>query len=322
MTAISTIFKGCGSYLPEQAVTNQDLAARGVDTNDEWIVQRTGIKQRHFAAEGETTSDMAVKAAQAALNHAGMSVDEVDCILVATTTPDLTFPSVAVHVQAALGMTHGFGFDIQAVCSGFVYGMGLADSMIRSGQVKTILLIGAERMSSLLNWDDRTSCVLFGDGAGAVILQASDTPGQGILRTCLHSDGRHVDLLKTDGGVSSTGHVGELCMQGREVFRYAVESLASVVDEVMSAEKISAEDIDWLVPHQANIRIIQGMADKLGMGTDNVVVTIDRHGNTSAASVPLALAEAVHDGRIKPGDLVLFEAMGGGFAWGAVLMRM
>lgn len=318
----SSIFKGCGAYLPHDQVSNHDLAARGVDTNHDWIVQRTGIEQRHFASDGETTSDMALKAAQAALDDAGMTPDDVDCILVATTTPDLTFPSVAVHVQAALGMKHGFAFDIQAVCSGFVYGLGVADAMIRSGQAKTILLIGAERMSSLLDWDDRTSCILFGDGAGAVVLQASDKEGQGILRTCLHSDGRHIDLLKTDGGVSSTGDVGKLRMQGREVFRHAVESLASVVDEILAAEGVSPDQIDWLVPHQANIRIIQGMADKLSMGTEKVVITINRHGNTSSASVPLALCEAMGDGRIKPGDLVLFEAMGGGFTWGAVLMRI
>lgn len=318
-----SVFLGCGRYLPARAVSNHEMADFGVDTNHDWIVQRTGIEQRHFAAEGETTSDMAVKAAQAALDNAGLKAADIDCILVATTTADLTFPSVAVHVQAALGMQQGFGFDIQAVCSGFVYGMGVADSMIRSGQANKIMLIGAERMSSLLDWNDRTSCVLFGDGAGAVILGAQESDASvGILGSCLHSDGRHIDLLKTDGGISSTGEVGRLRMQGREVFRHAVESLASVVDEILNAHDVDADDLDWLVPHQANIRIIQGMADKLSMGTDKVIVTINKHGNTSAASVPLALCEGVEDGRIKPGQLVLFEAMGGGFTWGAVLMRM
>ena len=320
--AIQSVFLGCGSYLPEEIVTNKDLEER-VETNDEWIVQRTGICERRFANESEPTSVMATRAAQAALDHAGLTADDIDLVLVATTTPDLTFPCVAVHVQAALGMTKGFGFDIQAVCSGFVYGLGVADGMIKSGQARKVLLIGADKMSSLLDWEDRTTCVLFGDGAGAVVLGASEEDdGKGILATRLHSDGRHVDLLKTDGGVATTGNSGYLRMKGRDVFRHAVESLASVVDEVMQDENIKPDDIDWLVPHQANIRIIQGMADKLKLGTDNVVTTIDRHGNTSAASVPLALDEVVIDGRIKAGDLVLFEAMGGGFAWGAVLLRM
>lgn len=316
-----TVFRATGAYLPEKIVTNRDLM-EAVDTSDEWIVQRTGIRARHLAADDEFTSHMATKAAQNALQNAGLMPHDIDCIIVATTTPDDTFPSVAVKVQAALGMEHGFAFDVQAVCSGFIYALSTAHGMLSTGQAKRALVIGAEKMSSIIDWKDRVTCVLFGDGAGAVILEATDTSDKvGILSTHLHSDGRYRDMLYTDGGVSSTGRAGVIHMQGREVFKYAVGALASVVDEALAANNLKPSDIACLVPHQANLRIIEGTAKKLDMSMDKVVVTLDRHGNTSAASIPLALHEAVTQKRIKAGDTILLEAMGGGFTWGAVVAR-
>ncbi len=324
MTIRSRII-GVGGYLPERVVTNAELAAR-VDTSDEWIIERTGIRQRHIAAEGQKTSDLAIAAARKALAHAGLSGADLDLIVVATATPDNTFPATATRVQAALGMTRGFAFDVQAVCSGFIFALSTADNFVKSGQVKTALVIGAETFSRILDWQDRGTCVLFGDGAGAVVLRAEEGQGSnqdsGILSTHLHSDGRHYDLLHVDGGPSSTQTVGHLRMEGREVFRHAVSNLAAVVDEALSHNGLSAQNLDWLVPHQANKRILEGTARKLRMAPEQVVVTVDRHANTSAASVPLALSEAVGDGRIKTGDLVLLEAMGGGFTWGAALVRM
>ena len=327
MDSISQII-GCGSYLPERILTNGELAGM-VDTSDEWIVERTGIHSRHIAAEGEFTSDLAFKASRKALDYAGIAADEIDLIILATTTPDKTFPSTATRVQAMLGLTSGAAFDVQAVCSGFIYGLSVGDNFIRAGQAKTILVIGAETFSRLVDWEDRTTCVLFGDGAGAMILRAhTGNPGnidrttaRGILSTHLHSDGRLAELLQTDGGPSSTQTVGHVRMAGREVFRHAVTNLASVVVEALEANGLSKSDVDWLVPHQANQRIIDGTARKLGMTKDRVVVTIDHHANTSAASIPLAADEAVRDGRIRQGDLVLMEAMGGGFTWGAGLVR-
>ncbi len=324
MTIRSRII-GVGGYLPERVVTNAELAAR-VDTSDEWIIERTGIRQRNIAAEGQKTSDLAIAAARKALAHAGLSGADLDLIVVATATPDNTFPATATRVQAALGMTRGFAFDVQAVCSGFIFALSTADNFVKSGQVKTALVIGAETFSRILDWQDRGTCVLFGDGAGAVVLRAEEGQGSnqdsGILSTHLHSDGRHYDLLHVDGGPSSTQTVGHLRMEGREVFRHAVSNLAAVVDEALSHNGLSAQNLDWLVPHQANKRILEGTARKLRMAPEQVVVTVDRHANTSAASVPLALSEAVGDGRIKTGDLVLLEAMGGGFTWGAALVRM
>jgi len=317
---LRSVVLGCGAYLPSRIVTNEELATR-VDTDDEWIVQRTGIRQRHVAAEGELTSDLALAAARKAIAHAGIGVDEIDMVIVATATPDNTFPATATKVQHKLGMTRGFAFDVQAVCSGFVYALGVADNFIKSGQVGTAVVIGAETFSRILDWTDRQTCVLFGDGAGAVVLRGAETAGQGILSTHLHSDGTHYDLLYVDGGPSSTGTVGHLRMEGRKVFAHAVQRLSEVVDEALSAQRLTARDIDWLVPHQANKRIIDGVGKKLGLDPDHVVVTVDRHANTSAASIPLALAEAVHDGRIKRGELVLLEAMGGGFTWGSALIR-
>jgi 3-oxoacyl-[acyl-carrier-protein] synthase-3 len=318
--SLRSVIKGVGGYLPQNIVTNKDLEKR-VDTSDEWVVQRTGIKQRHLAEEHETTSMMATKAAQDALSHAGMSIDQIDAIIVATTTPDRTFPATAVHVQAALAMTHGFAFDVQAVCSGFVYALSVADGMIRSGQVKNILVLGAEKMSSIIDWSDRTTCVLFADGAGGVVLSAEENTDRGILSTHLHSNGAFKDMLYTDGGASTTGNVGVIKMQGKEVFKYAVTYLAEVVEEVLTHNNLPASAIDWLVPHQANIRIIEATAKKLDMSMDKVVLTVQDHGNTSAASIPLALNTAVKDGRIKRGDLILTEALGGGFTWGAALIR-
>ena len=318
--SLRSVVLGCGAYLPSRIVTNEELATR-VDTTDEWIVQRTGIKQRHVAAEGEFTSDLALAAARNAIAHAGIGVDEIDLVIVATATPDNTVPATATKVQHKLGMTRGFAFDVQAVCSGFVYALSVADNFIKSGQVKTAVVIGAETFSRILDWTDRQTCVLFGDGAGAVVLRGAETAGQGILSTHLHSDGDHYDLLYVDGGPSSTGTVGHLRMEGRKVFVHAVQRLAEVVDEALSAQQLTARDIDWLVPHQANKRIIDGVGKKLGLDPAHVVVTVDRHANTSAASIPLALAEAVHDGRIKRGELVLIEAMGGGFTWGSALIR-
>jgi 3-oxoacyl-[acyl-carrier-protein] synthase III len=315
---------GCGGYLPERVVTNADLA-KTLDTSDEWIVQRTGIRQRHVAAPGEKTSDLALNAARRALAAAKVAPDEIDLIVLATSTPDNTFPATAARVQAELGMKHGAAFDVQAVCSGFVYALATADNFIRAGQVKTALVIGAETFSRILDWQDRGTCVLFGDGAGALVLRGVPSNGsaseRGVLSTHLHSDGSGYDLLYVDGGVSTTGTSGLLRMEGKEVFKHAVRRLAEVVDEALAANGLRASDVDWLVPHQANRRIIDAMGRKLGLGSDKVVVTIDRHANTSAASVPLALAEAASDGRIRAGQLVLIEAMGGGLTWGASLLR-
>ncbi len=326
MIPFRSIIAGCGSYLPERVLTNAELAKQ-VDTSDEWIVERTGIRQRHIAAEGELTSHLALKAAQSALDHAKVKPNEVDVIVLATTTPDNTFPATATKVQAMLGMTHGFAFDVQAVCSGFIYGLAIADNFLRIGQARTALVIGAETFSRILDWNDRGTCVLFGDGAGAVVLRAAANGGEesswarGILSTHLHSDGRHGDLLYVDGGPSSTKTVGHVRMEGREVFRHAVVNLAGVLKEALQANGLSADDVDWIVPHQANRRIIDGTARKLGLTADRVVVTIDLHGNTSAASIPLALDVAVRDGRVKRGDLVILEAMGGGLTWGAGVVR-
>jgi len=320
-----SVVMGCGGYLPTRIVRNDDLA-KIMDTSDSWIVERTGIKQRHVAADGEKTSDLALAAAQSALAASGMKPSDIDLLVLATTTPDETFPATAVRVQAALGITAGAAFDIQAVCSGFVYGLAIADNFLRVGQARSALVIGAETFSRILDWQDRGTAVLFGDGAGAVVLRADTAPDatkpRGILTTHLHSDGRYHDALYVDGGPSSTpGRVGVVKMNGREVFRHAVEKLSSVVEEALLANGLTREDIDWLVPHQANRRIIDGMARKLGFGSDRVVVTVDRHANTSAASIPLALWEAASDGRLKPGDLVLLEAIGGGLTWGASVIR-
>lgn len=321
---IRSVVVGCGSYLPERILTNADLS-KMVDTSDEWIVERTGIRQRHIAADHEKTSDLALKAAQAALADAGMAAADIDLIVLATATPDQTFPATACRVQAELGMTKGFAFDVQAVCSGFIYALATADNFIKAGQAKSALVIGAETFSRILDWTDRTTCVLFADGAGALVLKAEEGKGdnsdRGVLTTHLHSDGRHHDLLYVDGGPSSTQTTGHLRMLGKEVFRHAVVNLADVVKETLSAVDMQPDQIDWLVPHQANKRIIDGTARKLGMSTDRVVLTVDHHGNTSAASVPLALAEAVADGRIRKGDVLLLEAMGGGFTWGSALVR-
>jgi 3-oxoacyl-[acyl-carrier-protein] synthase III len=316
---------GCGAYLPERTVTNAELARR-LDTSDEWIVQRTGIRQRHVAAPGELTSDLAVHAAERALAAAGLNGADLDLIVLATATPDNTFPATATKVQARLGMTQGCAFDVQAVCSGFIYALATADNFIRCGQARRALVIGAETFSRILDWEDRGTCVLFGDGAGAIVLAAHRDEGggareRGVLSTHLHADGRYHDILYVDGGPSTTGSCGFLRMEGKEVFRHAVHRLAEVVDEALAANGLAARDLDWLVPHQANRRIIDSMGRKLDLPPGKVVVTIDRHANTSAASVPLALAEAVGDGRIKPGHLVLMEAMGGGLTWGAALVR-
>ncbi len=323
---------GNGSYLPERVVTNAELSTR-LDTTDEWIVTRTGIRQRHLAADGELTSDLALKAAERALEDANVAAAEVDMVVLATTTPDNTFPATATKVQDKLGMTNGAAFDIQAVCSGFIFGLAVADNFIKTGQCKTVLLIGAETFSRILDWQDRSTCVLFGDGAGAVVLRAGEgnpdanvgetghNRGTGILSTHLHSEGSTNDLLYVDGGPSSTQTVGHVRMNGREVFRHAVTNLAAIVGEALEANGLAPEDIDWLVPHQANKRILDSTARKLGLAEEKIVVTVDRHANTSAASIPLALDEAVRDGRIKKGDLILMEAMGGGLTWGAGLVR-
>ena len=319
-----SVFRGVGSYVPERILTNAELAAL-VDTTDEWITERTGIKERRIAAAGEKTSDMALEAAKRALASAGIAATEVDLIVLATATPDLTFPATATAVQARLGMTHGAAFDLQAVCSGFIYGLAVADNFLKAGQFKTALVIGAETFSRILDWHDRTTCVLFGDGAGAVVLQVADGQGtnddRGILATKLFSDGRYRDLLYVDGGPSSTGSTGHLRMEGKEVFKHAVTNIASAIEAAAAEAGIKVTDVDWFVPHQANQRILQATAKRLRIPDERVVTTIARHGNTSAASVPLALDEAVKDGRIKRGDLVLFEAMGGGFTWGAALAR-
>ena len=321
-----SILTGTGSWLPEKILTNDDLS-KIVDTSDEWIRTRTGIRQRHIAAEGELTSDLATRAAERALEAAGRDASDIDMVLVATSTPDNTFPATATTVQANLGITHGGpAFDLQAVCSGFVYALATADSFIRSGAADRVLVIGAETFSRILDWNDRGTCVLFGDGAGAVVLEAGEGTGdisdRGILSTRIHADGRQKDLLYVDGGPSSTQTVGHLRMKGREVFRHAVVRIAEVMEEVMKETGIGPDDIALFVPHQANIRILEGTAKKIGLNPDKVYITVDRHGNTSAASIPLALDEAVRKGRVGEGDLVLMEAMGGGFTWGASLVRL
>jgi 3-oxoacyl-[acyl-carrier-protein] synthase-3 len=315
---------GCGAYLPKRIVSNAELAAR-LETTDDWIAQRTGIRQRHIAADDEATSHLATAAARAALADAGIPADSIDLIVLATSTPDETFPATAARVQANLGCGGGVAFDVQAVCSGFVYALAVADNFIKVGQSKRALVIGAEVFSRILDWEDRTTCVLFGDGAGAVVLDAQEGTGatsdRGVLSTHLYSDGRYHDMLYVDGGPSTTGLAGHLRMQGKEVFRHAVVKLADAVDTAVRANGLTGADVDWLVPHQANRRIIDAMAQRLGLPEEKVVITIDRHANTSAASIPLALAEASSDGRLKPGHLVLMEAMGGGFTWGSALMR-
>jgi 3-oxoacyl-[acyl-carrier-protein] synthase-3 len=318
-----SVVMGCGAYLPGKTVTNRDLAGI-VDTSDEWIAQRTGIRERHIVEEGETTSDLALVATRRALDAAGLTGSDIDLIVLATTTPDQTFPATAVKLQQAIGMDSGAAFDVQAVCSGFVYATAVADNFLRLGQAKRALVVGAETFSRILDWTDRGTCVLFGDGAGAMVLEAkseAEAGGRGIISTHIHSDGRFRDILYVDGGPSTTNTVGKLRMNGKEVFRHAVQKLADVVEETLAANGLTPDAIDWLVPHQANQRIIDSTARKLGMSNDKVVSTIARHGNTSAASIPLALAEAVGDGRIKQGDLVLTEAMGGGLTWGAALIR-
>ncbi|QDH16231.1 beta-ketoacyl-ACP synthase III [Swingsia samuiensis] len=312
---------GVGGYLPRQVITNAELAQK-VDTSDEWIKTRTGIEQRHIASEDETTASMAALAAQRALEQAGVSSKEIDAVIVATSTPDKVFPAVAVQVQALLGMEKGFGFDVSAACSGFIFALATANSLIQSGSAKKILVIGSEVFSRLLDWNDRTTCVLFGDGAGAVLLESGAEDGQGVLSTHLHSDGRTGDLLYVDGGVGCAGTTQQLKMVGREVFRHAVVKLSQAVDEALESNHLTGEDVKWLVPHQANLRIIEGMAKKLSLPSDRVVVTVDRHANTSAASIPLALNEAVQDGRVQKNDLVLMEALGGGLTWGSALIRM
>jgi 3-oxoacyl-[acyl-carrier-protein] synthase-3 len=321
---IRSVVLGCGSYLPAKALSNADLA-KTVDTSDEWIVQRTGIRQRHVAAPGEFTSHLGIAAARAALADAQVDPQSIDLIVVATSTPDNTFPATAVSVQEGLGITGGAAFDLQAVCSGFVFGLATADGLLRTREFKRALVIGAETFSRILDWTDRTTCVLFGDGAGAVVIEAQDQPGtirdRGVLASRLRSDGRHKMKLYVDGGPSSTGTVGHLRMEGREVFRHAIAMISDVVTEAFRETGYCAGDIDWFVPHQANQRIIDGSAHKLGIDPKKIVSTVERHGNTSAASIPLALAAAREDGRIQPGDLVLLEAMGGGFTWGALLLR-
>jgi 3-oxoacyl-[acyl-carrier-protein] synthase III len=314
---------GCGAYLPERVVTNDELARR-LDTSDEWIRQRTGIGERRIAADGETTSDLAVAAARRALTSAGMSGSDLDLIVLATATPDHTFPATATKVQAQLGMRRGAAFDVQAVCSGFIFALATADNAIRLGQARTALVIGAETFSRILDWEDRGTCVLFGDGAGALVLNAVPDTGpqtRGVLSTHLHSDGTQYDILYVDGGPSSTGTTGHLRMEGREVFRQAVQHLSGAVEEALAAHGLTGADVDWLVPHQANLRIIDAIGRRLHLRPGQTVITIERHANTSAASIPLALDEAVSDGRIKPGHLVLMEALGGGLTWGASLVR-
>ncbi len=324
MTAIRSVVLGSGSYLPEKILTNADLA-KIVDTSDEWIQQRTGIRERHIAADGEFTSDLAVHAARKALAAANLGPGDIDMIVMATATPDNTFPATAVTVQEKLGITRGAAFDVQAVCSGFVYGLSTADAMLRAGHAEKALVIGAETFSRLLDWTDRSTCVLFGDGAGAVVLSREVGEGtmqdRGLLSSHLRSDGRYKDKLYVDGGPSSTGTVGHLRMEGREVYKHAVAKVSDVIEDAFAATGFTAADIDWFVPHQANVRIIDSTAVKFGIPTEKVVRTVARHGNTSAASIPLALAEASDDGRIKRGDLLLLEAMGGGFTWGSAILR-
>ncbi|MGF6433830.1 beta-ketoacyl-ACP synthase III [Bradyrhizobium elkanii] len=324
MTAIRSVVLGCGSYLPERVLTNAELANR-IDTSDDWIVQRTGISERHIAADDEFTSHLAIKAAQAALAHAQVDAQSIDLIVLATSTPDNTFPATAVAVQHGLGINHGVAFDLQAVCSGFVFALATADNFLRAGTHKRALVIGAETFSRILDWNDRGTCVLFGDGAGAVVLEAQQHSGttsdRGVLTTHLRSDGRHKAKLFVDGGPGSTRTVGYLRMEGREVFKHAVGMITDVIVDAFNATGFTAEDITWFIPHQANKRIIDASAHKLHIAPQKVVLTVDKHGNTSAASIPLALSVAVTDGRVKKGDLVLFEAMGGGFTWGSALVR-
>ncbi|MBG6148418.1 3-oxoacyl-[acyl-carrier-protein] synthase-3 [Labrenzia sp. EL_142] len=324
MSVIRSTVTGCGSFLPEKILTNGDLA-KMVDTSDEWIVQRTGIEQRHIAGEGQFTSDLALEAARRALESAGREASDIDTIILATATPDNTFPATSVTVQARLGITHGFAFDVQAVCSGFVYAMTTADAYIRSGLSKRCLVIGAETFSRILDWEDRTTCVLFGDGAGAVVLERTECAGtnddRGILTSHLRSDGRHKEKLYVDGGPSTTQTVGHLRMEGREVFKHAVGMITDVIEDAYEATGLTSDDLDWFIPHQANKRIIDASARKLGIAPEKVVTTVQSHGNTSAASIPLALDAAVRDGRVKKNDLLMLEAMGGGFTWGSVLLR-
>ncbi len=320
---IRSVVIGTGSALPARRVSNAELAEQ-VDTSDEWIVERTGIRFRHIAGEGETTATLAADACRAALASAGIEAQSIDLIVLATATPDQTFPASATKVQAMLGINDCVAFDVAAVCSGFLYAVQVVDSMIRSGVAKRALVIGAETFSRILDWEDRTTCVLFGDGAGAIVLEAQDTAddgGRGILTTKLHADGRHNELLYVDGGVSTTGTVGKLRMKGREVFRHAVTNLASVMTESLAMAGLSSDQVDWVVPHQANARILDATARKLGLAPEKVVVTVDQHANTSAASVPLALDVAVRDGRVRQGQIVVLEAMGGGFTWGAAVIR-
>ena len=321
---LRSVVRGAGHYLPERVVENAAFEA-SVDTTDEWIRSRTGIERRHFAAEGQTTSDLAAEAARAALADAGMVADDLDAIIVATSTPDLTFPSVATMVQGRLGMTRGFAFDVQAVCAGFVFALANADALIKSGQARRVLVIGAETFSRIMDWTDRTTCVLFGDGAGAVVLEAAEGAGtaadRGILSTDLNSDGRHKDILYVDGGVSATGSAGHLKMQGNAVFRHAVEKLADTAHRALDKAGLSGADVDWIVPHQANLRIITATAQRMQVPMDRVVVTVQDHGNTSAASIPLALSVGKARGQIKPGDLIVTEAIGGGLVWGSVVLR-
>ena len=323
MTTLRSIVRGVGGYLPSRVLSNDELATM-VDTSDEWIMQRTGIRQRHIAADGELTSDLAVKAAEKALAAAGLSASDIDLVVVATSTPDMTFPATATLVQQKLGITQGAAFDLQAVCSGFVYAIATADSHMKNGIGQRALVIGAETFSRILDWTDRTTCVLFGDGAGAVVLEAvpeAEADGRGILSSSLRADGTHWDKLYVDGGVSSTMTVGHLRMHGREVYKHAVGMISDVIEDVLVKTDLKTEELDWFVPHQANLRIIDGAGKKLGIPAEKTVVTIDKHANTSAASVPLALSLACEDGRIKPNDLVMLEAMGGGFTWGASLVR-
>ena len=324
MSTIRSVILGAGGYLPAKILTNDDLS-RIVETSDEWIRQRTGISERHVAADGEFTSDLGFEAAKAALASAGLTPADIDMIVLATATPDHTFPAAAVAIQKKLGMKHGVAFDVQAVCSGFLFALTSADALIRAGQSKRALVIGAETFSRILDWTDRGTCVLFGDGAGAVVLSAESQPGwrsdRGLLAAHLRSDGNYQEMLYVDGGPSATGTVGHLRMEGREVFKYAVGMVSDVIDEVFAATGFDAGDIDWFVPHQANVRIIDATARKLGIPIEKVIRTVDRHGNTSAASIPLALWEASRGGRIKKGDLLLLESLGGGFTWGAVLLR-
>ena len=324
MKPVRSIILGCGGYLPEKVLTNAELS-KIVDTSDDWITERTGIRQRHIAAEGELTSDLGIEAARVALERAEVDARDIDLIVLATSTPDNTFPASAVTIQAGLGITDGAAFDVQAVCSGFVFALATADNFLKSGQNKRALVIGSETFSRILDWEDRATCVLFGDGAGAVVIEAQEENGRddqpGILGSMLRSDGRHRDKLYVDGGPSSTGTVGHLRMNGREVFRHAVTNISDVIRETLDATGFTAADIDWFVPHQANKRILDGTARKIGLDPEKIVITVADHANTSAASIPLALNQAYEDERLQKGDLVLMEAMGGGFTWGAVLAR-